>query len=129
MNVSPIDAINERALSSTASAPRDSCGVGTDEPDTDGSAARIRSAAATAAGDGGPGGLEQRRGGRVGLLGQRLQDVGGLDMGMSVRGGRARGGRQGLVGLGRQLQIHGVRVPLSAGMRVCRFTEDNVGQS
>ena len=80
-------------------------------------------------GDGRPGGLEQRRGGRVGLLGQGLQDVRGLDVGMSVRGGRARGGRQGLVGLGRQLQIHGVRVPLSAGMRVCRFTEDNVGQS
>ena len=48
MNVSPIDAISERAFSSTASAPRDSCGVGTDEPDTDGSAARMRSAALTA---------------------------------------------------------------------------------
>ena len=48
MKVSPIDAISDRALSSTASAPRDSCGVGTDDPDTDGSAARIRSAALTA---------------------------------------------------------------------------------
>jgi len=58
------------------------------------------------AGDGGPGRLEQGGRRRLRLLGQRLEQLGGLDLVVSLGGGCARRCSQGLVGLGRQLQVH-----------------------
>ena len=56
---------------------------------------------------GGPGRLEQRPGRGVGLLGQRQQQVGRLDVGVAGGGGVAGCGREGLLRLGGQLQVHG----------------------
>ena len=106
-NVSPIAAIDFCACSITASEARDSCGGVTEEPLTAGRLRRAFSAACVACGRRRPGGLEQRRGGRVALPGQRGQQVGRLDV--RVAGGRrlADGVREGLLGLGGELKFHG----------------------
>ena len=92
MKVSPIAAISERALSSTASAPRDSWGVGTDDAGHRRQRREDPVGGGDGAGDGRPGRLEQRRGRRVGLLGQGLEHVRGLDL-RDVRSRRQRAWR------------------------------------